>query len=168
MCGEQKVRKIGACHSTTEKRVATVAHAVDGWYQRDLVVSDLGGCALLNGSVWMVEVGIVTGLAAADPAVPRSVFQWRTHITGLLLTITGALLAGILVLLEGEPEVAKTAVVPLDTVPLHRWMDSLRPRCSGEQFRAHFHRSFPVVAVTEAKVRHPYHAVPTWSQHRHC
>ena len=47
---------------------------VDGWYQRDLVVSDPSGCALLNGSVWMVEVGIVAGLAAAGPAVPRSVF----------------------------------------------------------------------------------------------
>jgi hypothetical protein len=74
MCGEQKVRKIGTFHSTTKQRVATVARAADGWYQRDLVVSDVSCCALLNGSVWMVEVSIVTGLAAAGPAVPRSVF----------------------------------------------------------------------------------------------
>ena len=72
--GEEEVRKIGVGDSTTEKGIAAVEGAVDGWYQRDLVVSDPSGCALLNGSVWMVEVGIVTGLAAAGPAVPRSVF----------------------------------------------------------------------------------------------
>ena len=64
------------------------------------------------------------------------------HISLPIFTIEGTLtlkftilwwyLVVVLVVLEGEFKVAEAAVVPLNTVPLHRVVESLRPRGCGE------------------------------------